>query len=113
MSQHDAPGSGKTKECASKGPSRFKAAARCQRPQDLPKRWILNIAFLINRRKVYWKYIFGKTMKRATQLFFLPGNLTANLLGATAADDRMMIRMLVDMLFWNLVVVAGAWMIFR
>ena len=52
-------------------------------------------------------------MKRETQLFFLPGNLTANLLGATAADDRMMIRMLVDMLFWNLVVVAGAWMIFR
>ena len=78
-----------------------------------PKRWILNIACLINRRKVYWKYIFGETMKRETQLFFLPGNLTANLLGATAADDRMMIRMLVDMLFWNLVVVAGAWMIFR
>ena len=64
-------------------------------------------------RKVYRKYTFGEAMKRATQLFFLPGNLTANVLHATAADDRMMIRMLVDMLFWNLVVVAGAWIMFR
>jgi hypothetical protein len=62
-------------------------------------------------------YILGVAMKligqRALRLFFLPGDLVANLLGATADDDRMMIRSLIDMLFWNLVVVIGAVVIFR
>jgi hypothetical protein len=52
-------------------------------------------------------------MKFALTLFFLPGNLVADLLGAKQADDRMMIRTLIDMLFWNLVVVLGAAAIFR
>lgn len=52
-------------------------------------------------------------MKFAVKLFFLPGDLAADLVGATKADDRTMIRMLVDMLFWNVVVIAGAWLIFR
>lgn len=44
-------------------------------------------------------------MKLAAKLFFLPGDIVANLVGATADDDRTMIRSLVDMLFWNAVVV--------
>jgi hypothetical protein len=51
-------------------------------------------------------------MKLALKLFFLPGDLAANLLGATEPDDRMMIRTLVDMLFWNVVIVVGALVIF-
>jgi hypothetical protein len=51
-------------------------------------------------------------MKLALKLFFLPGDLSANLLGATESDDRMMIRTLVDMLFWNVVIVVGALVIF-
>ncbi|MDR3531720.1 MAG: hypothetical protein P4L90_14365 [Rhodopila sp.] len=51
-------------------------------------------------------------MKLAMKLFFLPGNLAADLLGATKDDDRTMIRMLIDMLFWNAVVVVGALVIF-
>ena len=51
-------------------------------------------------------------MKLASKLFFLPGNLVANRLGATEADDRMMIRTLIDMLFWNFVIVVGALVIF-
>ena len=52
-------------------------------------------------------------MKLATKVFFLPGDLVCDLIGATKADDRMMIRMFVDMLFWGCVVIVGAWMIFR
>jgi hypothetical protein len=51
-------------------------------------------------------------MKFATKLFFLPGDLVANLLGATESDDRMMIRTLIDMLFWNVVIVVGSVVIF-
>jgi hypothetical protein len=52
-------------------------------------------------------------MKLAVKLFFLPGDLVADFLGATKADDRAMIRTLIDMLFWNVVLVLGAVMIFR
>lgn len=52
-------------------------------------------------------------MKFALKIFFLPGEFAADLIGATADDDRMMIRTLIDMLFWNLVVVIGAVVIFR
>jgi hypothetical protein len=52
-------------------------------------------------------------MKVALSIFLLPGNLVADLLQAKNADDRMMIRTLVDMLFWNVVVVVGAVAIFR
>jgi hypothetical protein len=51
-------------------------------------------------------------MKLALKLFFLPGDLVANLLGATESDDRVMIRTLIDMLFWNVVVVVCAVVIF-
>jgi hypothetical protein len=51
-------------------------------------------------------------MKLALKIFFLPGDLVADLLGATEADDRTMIRTMVDMLFWNAVVVIGAVVIF-
>jgi hypothetical protein len=51
--------------------------------------------------------------QRALKLFFLPGDLVADLLGATEDDDRMMIRTLIDILFWNAVVVIGAVVIFR
>ena len=51
-------------------------------------------------------------MNLATRLFFLPGDLAANAIGATKADDRTMIRTLVDMLFWNVVVVVGALILF-
>jgi hypothetical protein len=51
-------------------------------------------------------------MMFAMKLFFLPGNLVANLLGATEVDDRAMIRTMIDMLFWNIVVVVCAVVIF-
>ncbi|HVZ06561.1 hypothetical protein [Rhodopila sp.] len=51
-------------------------------------------------------------MKLALKVFFLPGNLVADLLGATESDDRAMIRTLIDMLFWNAVIVIGAVVIF-
>lgn len=47
-------------------------------------------------------------MKLAAKLFCLPGNLVADRLGATKADDRTMIRTMVYMLFWNAVIVIGA-----
>ena len=62
---------------------------------------------------MYLSYILGAAMKLALKLFFLPGDLVADLVGATAGDDRMMIRTLIDMLFWNLVIVIGAVVIFR
>lgn len=52
-------------------------------------------------------------MKLAVKLFFLPGDLVADLLGATKTDDRAMIRTLIDMLFWNVVIVIGAFIVFR
>ncbi len=47
-------------------------------------------------------------MKLALKLFLLPGECVANLLGAKQEDDRAMIRTMVDMLFWNAVVVIAA-----
>lgn len=44
-------------------------------------------------------------MKLVAKIFFFPGDLAADLLGATKADDRAMIRTMADMLFWNLVIV--------
>ena len=51
-------------------------------------------------------------MKLAANLFLLPGNVVAGLLHATKEDDRMMIRTLINMLFWNLIVVVGALVIY-
>lgn len=51
-------------------------------------------------------------MNLGLSLFFLPGNLVADALGATAADDRTMIRTLIGMLFWNLVIVLVAVVVF-
>lgn len=45
-------------------------------------------------------------------IFQLPGNLVADVLKATDEDDRMAIRVLIDMLFWNLVVVLLAVIIY-
>lgn len=42
------------------------------------------------------------------RIFQLPGNMVADLIGASDEDDRMAIRVLIDMLFWNLVVVVAA-----
>ncbi|MBX6747690.1 MAG: hypothetical protein IRY87_37130 [Acetobacteraceae bacterium] len=44
--------------------------------------------------------------------FQLPGNLVADRIGARSEDDRMMIRMLIGILFWNLVIVVAAWFIY-
>ncbi|HZH46202.1 MAG TPA: hypothetical protein VEY31_06160 [Roseococcus sp.] len=41
----------------------------------------------------------------ATRLFLLPGNLASDALRIAAPDSRMMLRTLVNMLFWNLVAV--------
>lgn len=38
-----------------------------------------------------------------TKGFLLPGNLVSDLIGADASDDRGMIRILINMLFWNFV----------
>ena len=38
-------------------------------------------------------------------IFFFPGEIVCNALGAKAGDDRMMIRTLINMLVWNLVVI--------
>lgn len=45
-------------------------------------------------------------------VFLAPGNLAANLAHATADDDRMMIRTLVNMLVWNLALVIGTYLVF-
>lgn len=45
-------------------------------------------------------------------IFQLPGNLVANRIGARSEDDRMMIRMLIGILFWNLVIVILAWFVY-
>jgi hypothetical protein len=44
--------------------------------------------------------------------FFLPGNAVCSALGVTAEEDRMMARTLVNILVWNLVVIAGAVLLF-
>jgi hypothetical protein len=44
-------------------------------------------------------------MNSLAKAFLFPGQLVSDMLGAGAADDRMMIRTLVNMLVWNLVVV--------
>ncbi len=44
----------------------------------------------------------------AVRIFQYPGNLIADLLGATKDDDRTAIRVLINMLFWNVVVVLVA-----
>jgi hypothetical protein len=41
-------------------------------------------------------------------IFLLPGNTIADLLGAVESDDRSMIRTMIDMLFWNAVVIVCA-----
>lgn len=46
-------------------------------------------------------------MKLVSKIFFLPGDIVADLLGATKPDDRAMIRTMVDMLFWNAIVVVA------
>lgn len=51
-------------------------------------------------------------MKLATRLFLLPGDLVCNAAGVTEGDDRSMIRTLVDMLFWNTVIVVGALIVY-
>ncbi len=61
---------------------------------------------------MYERYILGAAMMLALKLFFLPGDLVSNLVGVTGTDDRTMIRTLIDMLFWNAVVVIGALVIF-
>lgn len=47
-------------------------------------------------------------MKLALKLFLLPGNLAADLIGASKPDDRETIRTMIDMLFWGTLVVVGA-----
>lgn len=42
------------------------------------------------------------------RVFQFPGNVVANLLNATEDDDRMAIRVLINMLAWNVVVVVIA-----
>ncbi|HET6609537.1 MAG TPA: hypothetical protein VFG62_22900 [Rhodopila sp.] len=51
-------------------------------------------------------------MNAVTKFFLLPGDLIAGLLHASKADDRVMIRTLVNMLFWNFVVVLAAAVIY-
>ena len=42
------------------------------------------------------------------RVFQFPGNVVADLLGATDGDDRMALRVLINMLVWNLAVVLVA-----
>jgi hypothetical protein len=51
-------------------------------------------------------------MKPALKLFLLPGECVASLLGVMREDDRTMIRTMIDMLFWNIVVVLCAVVVF-
>ena len=43
--------------------------------------------------------------RSALKLFLLPGNFVSDIAGATADDDRAMIRSLVNTLVWNSVAV--------
>ena len=49
----------------------------------------------------------------ALQAFLAPGNAFCQLLHMNEEDDRMMVRTLINMLVWNLVLVIGAYLIFR
>jgi hypothetical protein len=42
------------------------------------------------------------------RLFLLPGNLIGDALGARAEDDRAAIRVMMNMLFWNAILVVVA-----
>jgi len=42
------------------------------------------------------------------RIFQFPGNVVANLVNATEDDDRMAIRVLINMLAWNVVVIVIA-----
>lgn len=42
------------------------------------------------------------------KIFFFPGDVVCALLGAESADDRVMIRTMINMLVWNAVVVIVA-----
>jgi hypothetical protein len=51
-------------------------------------------------------------MTTLTKAFLFPGQVVSDLLGAGPEDDRMMIRTLVNMLFWNLLVVIGVVLVY-
>jgi hypothetical protein len=87
-------------------------AVRSLKAPPGPERWIRRIAFGPRPAKMYWRHSFEGRMKLALKIFLLPGECIANLLGATKADDRAMIRTMVDMLFWNAVVVICAAVVF-
>ena len=54
-----------------------------------------------------------QSLRLAERAIFLPpGNMVADLLGAAKPDDRAMIRTMIDMLFWNIVVVICAVVLF-
>lgn len=46
----------------------------------------------------------GRLLARA---FLLPGNTVCSAFGVTDPEGRMMLRMLVNMLVWNVVVIIG------
>lgn len=65
---------------------------------------------------IYWylKYLLlGAVMGNFfLQAFLLPGNAACSALGVTEPEGRMMLRMLVNILVWNAVVVIGAFVWF-
>ena len=50
-------------------------------------------------------------MQMMARIFLLPGDRVGQLLGAKDHDDRAMIRTMVNMLFWNAVIIVGAFMV--
>jgi hypothetical protein len=46
------------------------------------------------------------------RVFLFPGEAISNLLGARGEEDRIMVRTLINMLFWNAVIVLGAVIVF-
>ena len=50
-------------------------------------------------------------MQMMTRIFLLPGDSVSQLLGAEDHDDRAMIRTMINMLFWNAVIIIGAFII--
>jgi hypothetical protein len=75
--------------------------------QVVTQRLIFGIAFCPRQPKMYCEYVLGAAMKLAAKLFFLSGGLVANRMGATKADDRSKSKPLIDMLYWNAVVMIG------
>jgi hypothetical protein len=67
----------------------------------------------LHRPKMDLQYSLASTLKRALTVFFLPGGLAAGLFDAIVSDDRVRIRTLIDMLFWNVVIVVRAAVAFR